>query len=56
MKNGIVEVMHNESNTAKMPKREIIKISDFETVSLSDVHSMFGTWKETDHCDKDILS
>jgi hypothetical protein len=40
MEKGIAEVMHNDSQTAK--------------VSLSDVHNMFGTWKETDHCDKDF--
>jgi hypothetical protein len=56
MEKGIAEVMHNDSQTAKVPKREVIKLADFEKVNLSDVHNMFGSWKETDHCDKDIQS
>nr|WP_315398051.1 hypothetical protein [uncultured Duganella sp.] len=56
MEKGIAEIMHNDSQTAKAPKREVIKLADFEKVSLTDVHNMFGTWKETDHCDKDIQS
>jgi hypothetical protein len=56
MEKGIVEIMHSDSKTAEAPKREVITLADFEKVSLTDVHSMFGTWKETDHCDKDIQS
>jgi hypothetical protein len=54
MKSAIAKVTPNDAPTAKVPKRDVIKLADFENVSLSDVHHMFGTWKETDHCDKEI--
>jgi len=54
MEKAIAEIMHNDAQTAKVPKRDVIKIADFEQVTLTDIHNMFGAWKETDHCDKDI--
>jgi hypothetical protein len=45
------EVIHT---VAQAPKREVLRLSDLESVSLSDIHNMFGTWFETDHCDKVI--
>jgi hypothetical protein len=51
MKLDNTEVM---SNVAQLPKREVLKLSDLENVSLSDINNMFGTWFETDHCDKVI--
>lgn len=56
MEKNDLEVMLNSAQIAEPLKREVITISDFEQVSLTDVHNMFGSWKETDHCDKDIQS
>lgn len=54
MEHAIATVTQNDKQSAKAPAREVIKIADFEQLALEDVHNMFGTWKETDHCDKDI--
>ena len=34
-------------------QREVLKLSDLDTESVSDLSGMFGMWKEADHCDKD---
>ena len=34
--------------------RPTVRLSDFDSSRDSDLSNMFGTWKETDHCDKDI--
>jgi hypothetical protein len=50
-------------NTHAMPKgdttenvlrREVLKLSDLDAESVSDLAGMFGMWKEADHCDKDF--
>lgn len=35
-------------------RREVLKLSDLDAESVSDLSAMFGMWKEADHCDKDI--
>lgn len=51
-----------ELNNTAMPKdksidtelqREVLKLSDLDSDSVSDLSGMFGMWKEADHCDKD---
>lgn len=52
-----------ELNNAVIPKgclsnenaapREVLKLSDLNSESLSDLSGMFGMWFEADHCDKD---
>lgn len=53
----------SELNNAAMPKsdsnenvlrREVLKLSDLDAESVSDLSGMFGMWKEADHCDKDV--
>lgn len=39
--------------TDKVVRREVLKLSDLDTESVSDLSAMFGMWKEADHCDKD---
>lgn len=34
--------------------RPMIRLGDFDTTRDADISTMFGSWKETDHCDKDI--
>lgn len=34
--------------------RPMIRLSDFDSARDADISTMFGSWKETDHCDKDI--
>lgn len=34
--------------------RPMIRLSDFDSAREADISTMFGSWKETDHCDKDI--
>lgn len=46
------EIISPESAT--VVTRPTIRLSDFESVRDADLTNMFGTWKETDHCDKDI--
>ena len=53
MEKAFAEVMNNDNQTTALPRREVIKVADFEKISVSDMNNMFGTWKETDHCDKD---
>lgn len=33
--------------------REVLKLSDLDAESVSDLSGMFGMWFEADHCDKD---
>ena len=54
MENAITVEARNDNQASKLQKREVFKLADFEKISLSDVHNMFGAWKEADHCDKDI--
>lgn len=35
-------------------RREVLKLSDLDAESVSDLSGMFGMWKEADHCDKDV--
>ncbi len=35
------------------PRREMLKLSDLDAQTVSDLSGMFGKWFETDHCDKD---
>lgn len=35
-------------------RREVLKLSDLDAESVSDLPGMFGMWKEADHCDKDV--
>lgn len=53
----------NELSNTEMPKgdsienvlrRDVLKLSDLDAESASDLSAMFGMWKEADHCDKDI--
>jgi hypothetical protein len=50
-----------ELNNAAMPmgdstdnvlRREVLKLSDLDAESVSDLSAMFGVWTEADHCDK----
>jgi hypothetical protein len=34
--------------------RPMIRLGDFDSTRNADISTMFGSWKETDHCDKDI--
>lgn len=34
--------------------RPMIRLGDFDSARDADISTMFGSWKETDHCDKDI--
>lgn len=52
----------SQLNKSAMPKRdftdtvvrrEVLKLSDLDAESVSDLSAMFGMWKEADHCDKD---
>ena len=33
-------------------EREFLRLSDIDRNRLNDLQSMFGLWKEADHCDK----
>ncbi|MFP3559163.1 hypothetical protein SB861_52310 [Paraburkholderia sp. SIMBA_049] len=52
---------HTTSNLSGMEQtaqgakqaREIFKLSDLDERTSTDLKSMFGLWKEADHCDKD---
>lgn len=35
-------------------RRDVLKLSDLDAESMSDLSGMFGMWFETDHCDKDV--
>jgi hypothetical protein len=51
------QVVHEESNVFQAGvavARPTIRLSDFDSSRDADLTNMFGTWKETDHCDKDI--
>lgn len=37
----------------EVSRREVLKLSDLDAGSISDLSGMFGAWKEADHCDKD---
>ncbi|MCQ2043433.1 hypothetical protein SAMN05216194_105330 [Stutzerimonas kunmingensis] len=41
------------SSNENASRREVLKLSDLDSESLSDLAGMFGMWKEADHCDKD---
>lgn len=53
MDNVSTVVVQGDNQVSKLPKREVFKLSEIEKQTLSDVHNMFGNWKEADHCDKD---
>ena len=40
--------------TDNVVRREVLKLSDLDAESVSDLSAMFGMWKEADHCDKDF--
>lgn len=51
------QVVHEETNVLQAGvavARPMIRLSDFDSARDADLTNMFGTWKETDHCDKDI--
>lgn len=37
-------------------KRQYLRLSDIDSTTLTDLHAMFGLWKEADHCDKDYIA
>lgn len=42
-----------DSSNENVLRREVLKLSDLDAESVSDLSSMFGKWFEADHCDKD---
>jgi hypothetical protein len=50
--NTTVENASLEQVTDK--KRQYLRLSEIDNTTLTDLHAMFGLWKEADHCDKDI--
>lgn len=42
----------NAVDSAVEKKRKNLRLSDIDANTMSDLHSMFGMWKEADHCDK----
>ena len=46
--------MPKGDSTDKVPRREVLKLSDLDAESVSDLSAMFGVWTEADHCDKAI--
>lgn len=42
-----------DSSIESISQRDVLKLSDLDAESLSDLSSMFGKWFEADHCDKD---
>lgn len=46
-------VSQGDQSRENPSRREVLKLSDLDTHTLSDLSGMFGLWKETDHCDKD---
>lgn len=45
--------MPKGNSRENMMRREVLKLSDLDADSMSDLSGMFGMWKEADHCDKD---
>lgn len=45
--------MPKGDSTDNVLRREVLKLSDLDAESVSDLSGMFGMWKEADHCDKD---
>lgn len=41
------------NSTDNVVRREVLKLSDLDAESASDLSGMFGKWFEADHCDKD---
>ncbi len=46
--------MPNGASNENVLRREVLKLSDLDAQSVSDLSAMFGMWKEADHCDKDF--
>ena len=46
--------MPNGASNENVLRRAVLKLSDLDAQSVSDLSAMFGMWKETDHCDKDF--
>ena len=42
-----------DDSSENVLRREVLKLSDLDPNSVSDLSSMFGKWFEVDHCDKD---
>ena len=42
-----------DDSSENVLRREVLKLSDLDANSVSDLSSMFGKWFEVDHCDKD---
>ncbi|GGE43314.1 hypothetical protein GCM10007421_16910 [Halopseudomonas oceani] len=42
----------NAADSAVEKKRKNLRLSDLDANTMSDLQSMFGMWKEADHCDK----
>lgn len=45
--------MPKGNSRENMMRREVLKLSDLDADSMSDLSGMFGMWREADHCDKD---
>ncbi|HKR46739.1 MAG TPA: hypothetical protein VJU59_44945 [Paraburkholderia sp.] len=50
---GTQSVSSSDKSRDNSTRREILKLSDLDSQTMSDLAGMFGLWKETDHCDKD---
>lgn len=55
MSTNDVNIEKNDGFQAEQPiGRPVIRLADFDRARDADLSTMFGSWKETDHCDKDI--
>jgi hypothetical protein len=55
MSSGDVVIEKNDLfQSAQAITRPMIRLGDFDSARDADISTMFGSWKETDHCDKDI--
>lgn len=46
-------VMPNGNSIENVLHRDVLKLSNLDADSMSDLSGMFGVWFEADHCDKD---
>lgn len=54
MKSDINSTMNNVVDEVKIDKkRRFLSVQDIDEKSTDDINTMFGTWFEADHCDKD---
>lgn len=45
--------MATDCSAESTSRREVLRLSDMDAQTVSDLSGMFGKWFETDHCDKD---